>query len=112
MSKSLYGQYIFETKNKEIVESDKGFATYFPVSDGLYIEEIFVHPDYRKTGEASALADQIADIARQKGYKKVYGSVCPSANNSTASLMVLISYGFKLHEAGPNAVILVKEVAI
>jgi GNAT superfamily N-acetyltransferase len=112
MSKSLYGQYIFETKNKEIVESQKGFATYFHVADGLYIEEIFFHPDYRKTGEASALADQIADVAREKGLKRLYGSVAPSANNSTASLHVLLSYGFKLHEAGPNAVILVKEVAI
>ena len=112
MSKSLYGQYIFETKNKEIVESDKGFATYFPVSDGLYIEELFVHPDYRKTGEASALADQIAEIARQKGFKKIYGSVAPSSNCSTTSLHVLLSYGFKLHEAGPDAVILMKEIAI
>lgn len=110
--KSLFAQYILERENKAILETDKGFATYITMEDGLYIEDIYVSPEYRKTSEASLMADTIADIARSKGLKKLYGSVVPSANNSTVSLKVLLAYGFKLQNASNNFIWLVKEVAV
>ena len=107
---SLYAEYIQERLGKHIIESDKGFATYTFLQDGVYIEDIFVHKDHRQTKEASRMADQIAEIAKEKGFKKMYGSVKPTANHSTSSLKVLLAYGFRLIESGPDAILLVKEI--
>lgn len=107
---SLYAQYIKERLNKEIIETEKGYAVYFFIQDGVYIEDIFVSPDHRHSHEAARMANEIADIARKQGYTKMYGSVKPSANYSTDSLKVLIAYGMKLKEAGPDAIIMVKDI--
>lgn len=107
---SLYSSYIYEREGKEIVESEKGFATYNYINNGCYIQDIYVKPEFRKEGIASKMADQIAEIAKSKGYKKLFGSVCPSANGSTESLKVLLAYGFKLSESSNNFIILEKDL--
>lgn len=107
---SLFASYIQERLGKHIVESDKGFATYSFVATGVYIEDLYVCPDERHSGEASRMADQIAAIAKAKGLNRMYGTIKPSANHSTSSLKVLLAYGFQLLEAGPDALVLVKEI--
>jgi GNAT superfamily N-acetyltransferase len=107
---SLYAQYIQEREGKSILESDKGYATYSFTDDGCYIEDIFVIKEHRKSGEAARLADQIVEIARQKGCKKLYGSISPSANGSTASLKVLLSYGFRLSSSANNFILFVMDI--
>ena len=107
---SLYGSYLKERENKEIVESDQGFATYTYLNDGVYIEDIYVHPDHRQSHIASTFADQIANIAKEKGFKKMYGSVVPSTNHSTESVKVLFAYGFRLYSSEKNFILFVKEI--
>lgn len=107
---SLYGKYIKERAGKEIIEDDRGFATYYYLNDGVYIENIYVLEDYRKTGVASNYANQIASIAKEKGCVKMFGSVSPKANGSTDSLKVLLAYGFKLDSSVDNFIALVKEI--
>ena len=109
---SLYAAYVKERENKDIIESDKGFATYIFMEDGVYIEDIYVHPEYRKTDIASAMADEIAHIARGKGLKKLYGSVVPTARNSTASLKVLLAYGFTLQNSSNNFIWFSKDIGV
>lgn len=108
---SLYADYIFEREGKEVLETDRGFATFERHSDGIYIVDIFVAEQFRKTGEASRLADRIASIALDRGFTKLYGSVVPSTKNSTSSLKVLLAYGFKLNSCTNNFILLEKELA-
>lgn len=107
---SLFASYIKERENKDIIETDKGFATYYFVNDGCYIQDIYVNPDHRKECVAADMADQIASIAKEKGCDKLYGSVSPSANGSTSSLKVLLAYGFSLHSAANNFIVMVKDI--
>lgn len=107
---SLFGQYIKERENKEIVENDYGFATYTFVNDGVYIEDIYVIPSHRKSSIASELADAVAKVAKDKGLTKLYGSVVPSTQNSTISLKVLLAYGFKVNSSERNVIFMVKDI--
>lgn len=108
--KSLFAEYIEERKGKEIIESDKSFATYYYLKDGCYIEEIYVKPEFRKSGEASRLADKISEMARSKGYTILYGTVCPSAVGSTDSIKVLLAYGFSVDSSINNLIAFKKDL--
>lgn len=110
MRPSLLAQYIQEGKGKSTLESDKGFAIYSFVNDGCYIEEIFILKEYRKTGEASRLTDQIVEIARQKGCKKLLGSIIPSTSVATNSIRAMIAYGFKVTGSISNFIYLEKDL--
>ena len=107
---SLYAEYCKERGIKHVIESDVAFCTYFFLQDGAYIEDIYVKPDYRKSDIASQMADQVAVIAKEKGFNKLYGSVVPTAKGSSESLKVLFAYGMRLDSAGPNAIITVKDI--
>lgn len=107
---SLYSQYIKEREDKETIENDRGFLTYFFIPQGCYIQDLYVSPDYRHSHEASQLADQVVEIAKQKGISKLYGSVSPNSQGGTDSLKVLLAYGFKLDSCGPAGIIMVKDI--
>lgn len=108
---SKYAEYIKEREDKEIIEDSRGFATYqFLDSDKCYIESIYVRPDYRNTNVASEMADKVASIAKAKGCNKLLGSVSPTTKNSTASLKVLLAYGFDLDSSTNNLILFSKDI--
>lgn len=108
---SLYSDYISEKTNKSIIETEKGFVTYsFPDKTTVYIEDIYIKPAYRNSYEASLLANQVVDIAKERGCVKLVGSVVPSTKNSTASLSVLIGYGMKLSSSTNDFILFEKDL--
>lgn len=106
----MFADYIKERGGKDCIYSDKGFATYSFNESSCYIEEIYVTPEFRKSGEASHLTDEIAKEAQERGYNILTGSICPTANGSTESLKALLAYGFKLVSSTNNFIILSKEI--
>ncbi len=108
---SLYGDYITEKVGDGIIEWKEGFATYrFLNNEQVYIVDIYVRPDFRKTRVASDMADMIVGIAKEKGAKELIGSVVPSNKNSTDSLKVLLAYGMTLKSASNDLIIFRKEI--
>jgi GNAT superfamily N-acetyltransferase len=107
---SLYGSYIKERLNKDILEDDKGFATFYFVNGGVYIEDLYTLPQYRQTGHAARLADKIALIAKEQGYNKMFGTIVPTAQGSTEGMKVLLAYGFKLRDAQNGFITLEKAI--
>ena len=111
---SLYGKYIAEREGKEIIENDKCFAVYCFGEDECgkfcYIEDIYVLPDFRKSGEAKGIADKIAIEAKEKGCVTLYGSVNPEAQSWTESLRVLEAYGMVYSHKDADLLYFKKEV--
>jgi hypothetical protein len=107
---SLYGKYIAEREGKHILEKEHGFATYLFESDYCYIVDIYVEPEHRRSKLCYQMADEIALEAKEKGYTKLVGSVCPQAIGATASLKVLLNYGFELMKSGTTMIYFIKEL--
>lgn len=108
---SLYAQYLLERTHDKIVEIPEGFATFrFLNEKQCYLIDIFILPEFRKSGIATKLADKIAEIAKQKGCTELLGTVCPSAKGSNASLKVLWSYGMTLESSDRNMIVMKKEI--
>ena len=113
---SLYSQYLTERTNDEIIETGGGFATFRFITNehgdkDVYIIDIFVVPEHRRKGLAAALADQVVACAKERGCKRVIGTVVPSTKGSTASINVLIGYGMTLHSAANDLIVFFKDIA-
>lgn len=108
---SMYAKYLKERTDDGILENQAGFATYRILNGkSLYIVDIYILPEFRKSGEASRMADLLADIGRVAGCTEMLGTVNPSAKNSTDNLRVLIAYGMKLSASTDNVIIFKKEL--
>ncbi len=112
----MYSAYLRERENKEILEHPHGFTIYgyncvpgvdFP---HLYIQDNYVKPEYRKTGVARAMADQICAQAKAAGFKVLLGSVDANAKGAHESLLVLIAYGMKLFNVTDSTIWMTKEL--
>lgn len=93
---SLFADYKKEREGKEAIEVDNGFVTYKVYGDSVYIEDIFVSKEQRRTGLASQLADMVVIEAKKQGCLKLLGTVDPGAIGASDSLKALMAYGFKI----------------
>jgi GNAT superfamily N-acetyltransferase len=109
---SLFAQYVKEREGKHVIETEDGFAVlqFFPKNQEIYIEDIYVIPEKRKSGIGRSFLEQVEAMCREQGFNKISGSVRPSATGSTDSLKVLLSVGFRLAAAESDAIFFIKEV--
>lgn len=110
--KSNYALYLYEREGFEIVESDKGFASYkiYPENKECYIRDIFVRKEFRKENVASKMADEITIMAKEHGCTHLTGSVDSTLDSSTISTKVLLAYGFKILKNNFSMIIFSKEI--
>ncbi len=108
---SLFADYFKEFFDDETIEEDGGFAVYRYIGDKqVYIVHIYVIPELRRSGLASALADKIVDAAKLRGCAELLGSVVPGARACTDSLKVLLGYGMSLKNIEGNMIIFSKGI--
>jgi GNAT superfamily N-acetyltransferase len=93
------------------MERENAYLTYRYVEEkSVYIMDLYVRPEFRKTGIAKALADEVRDMALKRGCTKMLGSVVPSNKDSTISVSVLIAYGMKLKSSSNDFIIFEKDI--
>lgn len=106
---NLWSEYFKEREGFETFETDKGLASFKISGEDCYVRDVFVLPAFRHTGEASYIADEITKIAKDRGCKRLTGSIVPSLKGSSGSMMGLLKYGFKLKSSHEDFIILAKE---
>jgi len=89
-------EYLMEREGYSCVLREEGFAAYKIEGEYVYLRDIWVDPDYRKDGIATALANEVAERARESGCRYMTGSVDTTAKNPTASVKVLLAYGMEI----------------
>lgn len=105
-----YQAYLREREGKEILECPEGFATYRVLGEECYLIDIYVKPEFRLSGIAKSIANDVCSIAKESGCKWLTGSVSPPAKGSHESLLVLLAYGMKLLRSEKDLVYFVKEI--
>lgn len=100
----MYAKYIKEREGKEIIEDEYGYATFAMFPDHCYVEDVFVLPEFRKSGYASGYIDKVCEIMKTRNIRKIFVSVDPRANGSTESMKIILAYGFKLHASETNMI--------
>ncbi len=108
---SLYSKYIKEREDKRIVELAHGFATYKFFDNGeCYLQDIYVLPDFRQTGLAKEMADEVVRRAKEHSCHTLIGSVCIDDVHATRNMQVFLTYGMKLHKIIGTLVFLKKDL--
>lgn len=109
---NLYEAYIKERLGDFYYENEEGFATYRYLDDGktLYIVDLYVRPECRRTRAGTAITDAIVAIGKKAGATALLGTVSPQANNATNSLKALLSYGMTLHTVNEQVIVFRKDI--
>lgn len=109
---SHYGRYIYEREGKSIYEDERGFVTYvfWPQQGAVYMEDIYVAYEHRGAGVTYELVKQVEEVAKLKGYKKLVGSVRPTANGATTSLKGMLAHGFEVDSCDGNLIWFKKDI--
>jgi len=97
-----------------VIKEENGFCVYkevvFNGDKAMYIQDIYVKPNHRSTYLASSMADKVAYEAREQGITKLLGSVVPTANQSTASIQVLLNYGMNVVLSENDIIYFIKDI--
>lgn len=108
----MFAEYYKEREDLECEETENGFALYsfLDIPKCVYITDIYVKKEVRNKKEASKLADKIVDLAKDKGYSLLLGSVCIDTNNYETSIKVLEAYGMQQAYSENSKIYFVKEI--
>lgn len=111
----MYFDYLRERDpDTLILEKEHGFTLYKEVTYReeivIYIQDIYVTEEYRKTAYATEMSNEISNIAKKRGIKYLLGSVVPSTNNATRSIEVLIAHGMRVDSSEEDLIWFLKEI--
>lgn len=106
----MYAQYLKEREGLELLETEYGFATYKIRPWDCYIQDIYVLPEFRKSGVAAGIADTIALLAKAQGIKMLVGSVDQRAPSADTSSKVLLGYGMRPYSKEGHMTYYCKEI--
>jgi GNAT superfamily N-acetyltransferase len=107
---SLYGKYIEERLDWNIIEKDYGFIVWSEHKDHFIIEEIFVLAEERSKGYARDLIGEVEAHAIMNKVPYLIGSVWPHTKGSTETVHAMIKIGCKLMSADGGRILLQKKV--
>lgn len=99
-----------------MLETPHGFITYgFNCVPGIpfphvYCEDLYVVPSARRTRLGTEMTDTVIAIAKERGIKKMFGSINTKAANPNVSLRALQSYGMKLFSAVDHTIWMIKDI--
>jgi len=107
---NLFEKYWLEYDKYEVIKNEQGFIL-FKCYDNqtCYIRSIYVLPEHRKSKLGSKMADDVFNLCRIRGIKKVFGSV-DVALKEAGPLMSFLKYGFELSHCDGQVLWIVKEV--
>lgn len=93
---TLYARYIAEREGFSIIENEHGFATFIVSGDTIYLRDLYVVPEKRRSNVATELVDDVCMVGRTYKCKILTGSVSVKAFTATESLKAVLAYGMRV----------------
>jgi GNAT superfamily N-acetyltransferase len=109
----MFKMYNKERLGYETLVTDKGFATFEIEADAgeVYIVDIYVLPEHRKSGEASKMSEAICLFAKKShGCNSLRGTVDFTLPTASDSMAVLLAHGMKFSHIDDSLMVFIKEI--
>ncbi len=107
---SLYQDYKTETLGSSFINHDRGFLEYTIDKKECFICELYIEPDFRKSGLGSELANKLMKIAKGYECEIITCQTDMNQNNPETAVKAILGYGFKIHSALDNKLFYYMEV--
>lgn len=106
---SFYADYYKERLGCETLETERGFCVYKVTNQECFIQEIYVHPDWRMQGEMVGLLARVQNKTQKEGCTYMSDTVVPRAAGCTEALFAAIKAGFKIVSSSSTCILVVKD---
>lgn len=91
---TLFGQYIKEYYNGEIIETDCGFIIYYIKDNICMVDDLYVVPEKRRSKGADELAKMVESVARESKCHYLEAEAFTDAVTFEQSIGAMSYYGF------------------
>ena len=103
----MFFDYVKEREDLDsIIIEGQGFLTYRKDEDTLFVNDLYVKPEFRKSSTFMELYKKAIDIGRKLGCKQMEGHVWTNTMNPTRSLRAVLAAGFEVIHADTNVIVL------
>lgn len=108
---SMWARYREETSQTKFIEVEHGFISYSLLPECIYLEDIWIAPEHRKSGLGLELVEQAEVIGRAEG--KPFSLAVVNLENPVAatSLKAHLAVGFLPFSAEGNKIWLKRSIA-
>lgn len=108
---SPWAKYLKERLNVDSIETPRGFITY-NIRDGvIFVNDLFVLIEHRKSGALRELFELLWERAPQneEGIRRVDGRIWLKIKGSEEMLAITMQHGFKLISSDEKSILISKE---
>lgn len=105
----MYKEF-FEELGTKVIETEYGWANYIFYGESCYVENVYIKPEFRKKGMASAIVDTIGKIAKENGCINLLTTTNTKKDGVERSIQVILSYGFKYLRSDEGSIWYFKEL--
>lgn len=108
---NLYAEYIKEREGFELLSNEHGFISYRFIGDIMFLSDIFVKKEFRRSGEGASLIEDVLFLAKDNGCKQIMAEVQIATFTCSESLKSALNYGFKVISSNGSTIVIGMEVS-
>lgn len=102
LDETLYKEYIWRRERGQIYETDYGFVTYKVMEREVFLSDIYVKSEERKSGHARKLVSHLIDIAKVNKIPLVTAKVYLEDKQHQNTLIAAFKIGFQIIQLQPD----------
>jgi hypothetical protein len=106
----MFEKYMKERQGADCLKTEKGFLFYKVEGQECFIADMYIEPEFRKSGVFEGFIDALSEIALMKSCKAITATIYLNDKGCNRTLNAAFKVGFKLAQANNNVLFIVKEL--
>lgn len=107
---SMYCDYLKEVYGKNVTENHNSVIVWTMNAETLYIEDMYIKPEFRACGLGKDLMQAMIHIAKGNGCTKLLTSITMLNKYRDLNMQIFLKQGFSISSLGAGIIYLVKEI--
>ena len=101
----------FRERGAQVIEESFGWVNFYPLGEYCYLENMFIHKEFRKTQHGTSLLNRVELSAKEVyGCKYLTTTISKHFGDPEPTLKICKKRGFEVCGTSEDAIILIKEL--
>lgn len=106
----MWLDYLKERFGYSSLVEEYGFASYTLELGTLFLQEIYIKPEFRRTGKGRELLQKLELIGKEHQCTRFWAQIWTNDSCCNQTLKASLGVGFKVVDANNNRMVLTKEI--